>query len=97
MAPSPTVTVARYSALAFGIIYGIVHQSTLQAKYDENKATKAQARRAHLIEEARAAYAKKKADEAAGITKKASTLVTDPESPDFDLEKLVNSWAEAKP
>jgi hypothetical protein len=29
--------VARYSALVFGIIYGIVHQSTLQAKYDENK------------------------------------------------------------
>ncbi|KAI5450152.1 F1F0 ATP synthase subunit e, mitochondrial [Naganishia albida] len=87
---SPTVNVARYSALIFGILYGIVHQNTLQAKYDENKATKAQARRAHLIEEARAAYAKKKADEAAGL------VVTDPESPNFDLEKLVNSWAEAK-
>lgn len=32
-----TKQVARYSALVFGIIYGIVHQSTLQAKYDENK------------------------------------------------------------
>lgn len=29
--------VARYSALIFGILYGIVHQNTLQAKYDENK------------------------------------------------------------
>ncbi|KAI5450153.1 hypothetical protein QFC20_005350 [Naganishia adeliensis] len=93
---SPTVNVARYSALIFGILYGIVHQNTLQAKYDENKATKAQARRAHLIEEARAAYAKKKADEAAGLGKKGEELVTDPESPNFDLEKLVNSWAEAK-
>ncbi|KAJ9095249.1 hypothetical protein QFC21_005615 [Naganishia friedmannii] len=93
---SPTVNVARYSALVFGIIYGIVHQNTLQAKYDENKATKAQARRAHLIEEARTAYAKKKAEDAAGVSKKGESLVTDPEAPNFDLEKLISSWADAK-
>jgi hypothetical protein len=32
--------VARYSALIFGILYGIVHQNTLQAKYDENKVSR---------------------------------------------------------
>lgn len=29
--------VARYTALVFGITYGIFHQSTLQARYDEKK------------------------------------------------------------
>ncbi|KAG7531198.1 hypothetical protein FFLO_04557 [Filobasidium floriforme] len=93
---SQTVNVARYTALVFGITYGIFHQSTLQARYDEKKAGDAQAHRQHLIEQARTAYAKKKADEAAGVSaKKGTGLVTDPEDPKFDLEKLVNSWAES--
>ncbi|EIW71577.1 hypothetical protein TREMEDRAFT_27459, partial [Tremella mesenterica DSM 1558] len=80
--------VVRYSAIFTGIIYGIVHQRTLQRQYDEQKAKHHVAHREHLIEEARKAYAAKKAAEKGG----ASSLITDPDDPRFDLEKLVESW-----
>ncbi|RXK41810.1 hypothetical protein M231_00809 [Tremella mesenterica] len=98
---SPTVTVVRYSAIFTGIIYGIVHQRTLQRQYDEQKARKA--------------YAAKKAAEKGGASSRQSifqalfdtsdhaamlpktkadglTVITDPDDPRFDLEKLVESW-----
>nr|ODN80279.1 hypothetical protein L203_05867 [Cryptococcus depauperatus CBS 7841] len=55
-----TVQVVRWSALLFGVTYGIFHQSTLQDKYDKQKVNNQLAHRAHLIEEARKAYAAKK-------------------------------------
>ncbi|WVF68458.1 hypothetical protein IAT40_003224 [Kwoniella sp. CBS 6097] len=85
---TPTVNVVRWTALLTGITYGIFHQSTLQAKYDEKKIAHAAHHRAHLIEEGRKAYAAKKAAEKSG----SSSLITDPEDPKFDLEKLVESW-----
>ncbi|ODO08492.1 hypothetical protein L198_00222 [Cryptococcus wingfieldii CBS 7118] len=36
---TPTVNVVRWSALLTGITYGVFHQSTLQTKYDEDKAS----------------------------------------------------------
>ncbi|WWC65785.1 uncharacterized protein I303_108407 [Kwoniella dejecticola CBS 10117] len=84
---TPTTNVVRWSALIGGIFYGIVHQSTVQSQYDEKKAAHAVSHRAHLIEEAKKAYAAKKAEKTGG-----SSLITDPEDPKFDLEKLVESW-----
>ncbi|KGB76463.1 hypothetical protein I315_02787 [Cryptococcus gattii Ru294] len=84
---TPTVNVVRWSALIAGITYGIFHQSTLQAKYDEDKAKHHAAHRAHLVEEAKKAYAAKKAAKSGG-----SSLITDPEDPKFDLEKVIESW-----
>ncbi|WRT69653.1 uncharacterized protein IL334_006643 [Kwoniella shivajii] len=84
---TPTTNVVRWSALVGGIFYGIFHQSTLQAKYDEKKAAHAVHHRAHLIEEAKKAYAAKKAEKTAG-----SGLITDIEDPKFDLEKVIESW-----
>ncbi|KNZ54022.1 uncharacterized protein VP01_3071g3 [Puccinia sorghi] len=34
MSPSATVNVIRYSAIASGILYGIVHKQTLKSKYE---------------------------------------------------------------
>ncbi|AAW44635.1 expressed protein [Cryptococcus deneoformans JEC21] len=45
------------------------------------------AHRAHLVEEAKKAYAAKKAAQSGG-----SSLITDPEDPKFDLEKVIKSW-----
>ncbi|WVQ79233.1 hypothetical protein IAT38_001329 [Cryptococcus sp. DSM 104549] len=84
---TPTVNVVRWSALLGGITYGIFHQGTLQAKYDADKAAHQVSHRAHLIEEGRKAYAAKKAAEKAG-----NQLITDPEDPKFDLEKVIESW-----
>ncbi|WVQ77729.1 hypothetical protein IAR50_007419 [Cryptococcus sp. DSM 104548] len=83
---TPTVNVVRWSALLFGISYGVFHQSTLQTKYDEDKAKHHAAHRAHLVQEAKKAYAAKKAAGAA------TGLITDPEDPKFDLEKVIESW-----
>ncbi|WWD20257.1 hypothetical protein CI109_104733 [Kwoniella shandongensis] len=85
---TPTVNVVRWTALITGITYGLLHQSTLQAKYDEQKVKSHASHRAHLIEEARKAYAAKvKADKAGP-----SSLITDIEDPKFDLEKVIESW-----
>ncbi|WVN89939.1 uncharacterized protein L203_105169 [Cryptococcus depauperatus CBS 7841] len=84
---TPTQNVVRWSALLFGVTYGIFHQSTLQDKYDKQKVNNQLAHRAHLIEEARKAYAAKKV---AASTD--SSLITDPENPNFDLEKVIESW-----
>ncbi|KAL7425058.1 F1F0 ATP synthase subunit e, mitochondrial [Cryptotrichosporon argae] len=89
---SSTTTVVRYTALLSGIFYGIVHQRTLQTKYDDDKAKHHATRRAHLIEEARKAYAQKQIADKAGAN---AGLVTDPEDPKFDLEKLIASWEKA--
>ncbi|ODO08493.1 hypothetical protein L198_00223 [Cryptococcus wingfieldii CBS 7118] len=44
------------------------------------------AHRAHLVQEAKKAYAAKK------VAGAATGLITDPEDPKFDLEKVIESW-----
>jgi len=85
---SPTVNVVRYTALFTGVVYGWYHRRTLQAAYDVHKIEAATHRQEHLIAQAKEAWRKKL--EAPKVA--ADTLVTDPEDPRFDLEKLIARW-----
>ncbi|CAO1618902.1 unnamed protein product [Parajaminaea phylloscopi] len=89
MAVSPVVNVARYSALVGGIAYGVVHHRTLQQREDKRYAQAEWKRKEDLIKQAKEAYKTKLATQAQAS--KAGAVVTDPESPNFDLEKFLNS------
>ncbi|EMD42314.1 hypothetical protein CERSUDRAFT_129903 [Gelatoporia subvermispora B] len=84
---SPTVNVVRYTALLTGVFYGIVHRRTLQKQHDEERLQHAIHEREHLVGQAKEAF-KKKQEEA----KPKSGVITNPEDPKFDLEKLVATW-----
>ncbi|KIM32280.1 hypothetical protein M408DRAFT_47684, partial [Serendipita vermifera MAFF 305830] len=81
--PSPTVNVVRYSALVGGILYGITHKRTLQAKENIRKEHDAEHRREKLIADARKAWQEQHAP------KRFGGVITNPEDPNFDLEKLL--------
>jgi len=85
---SPTVNVVRYTALFTGVVYGWYHRRTLQAAYDVHKIEAATHHQEHLVAQAKEAWRKKQ--EAPKTA--ADTLVTDPEDPRFDLEKLIARW-----
>lgn len=82
---SATVNVFRYTALLSGVVYGIVHKRTLQTEHDAKKAAHHEHRREQLVAEARRAWAAKQASSK-------SDVITDPEDPRFDLEKLIAKW-----
>ncbi|TFK56471.1 hypothetical protein OE88DRAFT_1729962 [Heliocybe sulcata] len=82
---SSTVNVVRYTALVSGVFYGIVHRRTLQKEHDEKKHHHQIHERERLIAEAKEAWKRKQE------TSKDS-IVTDPEDPHFDLEKLIAKW-----
>ncbi|GAA5886546.1 hypothetical protein JCM16303_006604 [Sporobolomyces ruberrimus] len=84
MAPSVAVSAVRYSALTFGVLYGIVHRRTLQSEFDANAAHKEVELRESWLKQAKEAWAKKQAN--------SNGLVTDPDAPGFDLEKLLASF-----
>ncbi|PFH48394.1 hypothetical protein AMATHDRAFT_5830 [Amanita thiersii Skay4041] len=86
---SPTVNVARYSALAFGVVYGWYHRKTLQTAHEQHKLDHALHEREHLIKEAKEAYRRQKE------AKKDTSVVMDPEDPRFDLEKLLLKYEKA--
>ncbi|PWN89831.1 hypothetical protein FA10DRAFT_285550 [Acaromyces ingoldii] len=88
--PSQVVNVARYSALVGGIGYGILHRRTLQKRHDVRVAEEERKHQLHLLEEQR-----KRADQellnrirSGG---KDSGVISDPENPQFDLEKWLLS------
>ncbi|GAA6005099.1 hypothetical protein JCM11491_002578 [Sporobolomyces phaffii] len=83
MAPPAAVSAVRYSALVFGVLYGIVHRRTLQSEFDSNAAHKEVQLRESWLKQAKEAWAKKQAN---------SDVVTDPDAPGFDLEKLLQSF-----
>ncbi|PVG00930.1 hypothetical protein CPB86DRAFT_773537 [Serendipita vermifera] len=84
--PSATVNVVRYSALVGGIFYGIMHKRTLQAQENKRREHEAEHHREKLIEEARKAWKDQHAPA------KQSGVITNPEDPNFDLEKLLESF-----
>ena len=100
--------VFRYTALASGIVYGIVHKRTLLAEQAAKKSAQHEHRHEHLVAEARKAWqAKQAAKSSTGdggahflstvLNQSADLLIsraviTDPENPKFDLEKLVAKW-----
>ncbi|KAM0788127.1 hypothetical protein ACM66B_001292 [Microbotryomycetes sp. NB124-2] len=82
--PTPAVTVVRYSALVFGVLYGFTHRQTLQAKFDADAAKHEVDKRAEWLQKAKEAWAAKNA--------KQDGLITDPDAPGFDLEALLKSY-----
>ncbi|WFD40042.1 F1F0 ATP synthase subunit e, mitochondrial [Malassezia japonica] len=90
MSPSPVVNVVRYSALIGGIGYGILHRRTLQKEFDERILKKEQKVQDDLIKKAKEEYAKLQAAKAPVAP--SSTVVTNPDDPNFDLEKAFAQW-----
>ncbi|KAI9638982.1 ATP synthase E chain-domain-containing protein [Dioszegia hungarica] len=87
--PSPATTVVRYSALIGGVLYGLVHAGTVQSKYEDDQAKAQIARRSHLVDEAKKAYAQKLVADKAG---NATQLITNIDDPKFDLEKIIEAY-----
>ncbi|KAI9033782.1 ATP synthase E chain-domain-containing protein, partial [Phycomyces nitens] len=83
--------VGRWSALAFGLVYGYTHNASLKSQQVQLDKEADYHRKELLIEQARAAYAKK---QLAPTPVKAVENV-DIDSPDFDFEKFVADF-EAK-
>ncbi|KAI0286838.1 ATP synthase E chain-domain-containing protein [Russula aff. rugulosa BPL654] len=82
---SSTVNVVRYTALLSGVFYGIYHRRTLQNAHDADKAHHAKHERETLIAQAKEAWKQKQAGDKDGV-------ISDPEDPRFDLEKLIAKW-----
>ncbi|KAK9900877.1 hypothetical protein P389DRAFT_166382 [Cystobasidium minutum MCA 4210] len=98
-----TLNVVRYTALFSGIVYGFVHNRTLYKEAEDKKAKAAIKQRESWIEQAKKEYAQKQqsstgstlrqlASSATGGLVGGDSLITDPEDPKFDLEKLIQSW-----
>ena len=86
------------------MFYGIWHRRTLQKSHDEEKVHHAKHERQDLVARAKEAW-KKQQEGSKGGGKSLSVLptsehpwlthtpvVTDPDDPRFDLEKLIASW-----
>ncbi|KAG2350955.1 hypothetical protein BDR05DRAFT_1054981 [Suillus weaverae] len=84
---STTLNVARYSALLSGIFYGIYHRRSLQKAHDQDKEHHAIHQREQLIAQAKDAWRHKQ-----DSVKGSDGVITNPEDPRFDLEKLVAKW-----
>ncbi|KAG1797599.1 ATP synthase E chain-domain-containing protein [Suillus subaureus] len=84
---STTLNVARYSALLSGVFYGIYHRRSLQKAHDQDKEHHAIHQREQLIAQAKDAW-RHKQESANG----SDGVITNPEDPRFDLEKLVAKW-----
>ncbi|CAO3681805.1 unnamed protein product [Umbelopsis ramanniana] len=78
------VNVGRWSALGLGVVYGVVHNRSLHKLEAENKVKHEYERKERLIEQAREQYAKLNAKAV-----DSSAVVTDVDSPNFDLEKFI--------
>jgi F-type H+-transporting ATP synthase subunit e len=107
-APAPHLThtqVVRYSALLGGVFYGIAHRRTLQREADAAKLTHAAHDREHLVARAKEAWAAKQADKGSdgrtsllavvvggGADQCGNAVITNPDDPKFDIEKLVAKW-----
>ncbi|KAL1957997.1 hypothetical protein VTO42DRAFT_5209 [Malbranchea cinnamomea] len=92
MATSQGVNVLRYSALFAGIFYGFYHQSSLNAQAKEAQIEREYNRKLSLIEQAKAAYAKKNSPP----KEPESGVITDPNDSRFDLEAFLKMKAEEK-
>ncbi|KAG6336233.1 hypothetical protein ID866_2852 [Astraeus odoratus] len=83
---SPTVNAVRYTALVSGVLYGIFHRRSLQKAHDHEKEQHAIHHREHLVAQAKQAWRQKQE------SAKGDGVITDPEDPRFDLEKLFAKW-----
>ncbi|EHK41086.1 uncharacterized protein TrAtP1_004493 [Trichoderma atroviride] len=90
---STGVNVFRWSALAFGVFYGFSHQRTITTTQRAQHAQHEYEQKQKLIDQAKAEYAKKKNPSVAS----ADDVVTDVNSPNFDLEKLLEKISKESP
>ncbi|CAE6450004.1 unnamed protein product [Rhizoctonia solani] len=87
---SPVVNVVRYTALGGGILYGIFHRRTLQTRLDNERAHEHEVRHENLLKQAKEAWQRKN-------DSSLSNLITDPDDPRFDIDKLIAKYeAESK-
>ncbi|KAF9111393.1 hypothetical protein BGX27_005004 [Mortierella sp. AM989] len=80
-AVNPVRNVARWSALVFGVVYGYVHHNSLVSLEHKRAEVIKSENRNRLIAQAKAEWSKKHTP--------AGGIITDPENPNFDLEKLL--------
>ncbi|KAF9918865.1 hypothetical protein BX616_004817 [Lobosporangium transversale] len=80
-AVNPVRNVARWSALAAGLVYGYVHHNTLAAQENKRAEQIKAEQRDRLIAKAKAEWVR--------MNSPTGGVVTDPDSPNFDLEKAL--------
>ena len=103
------VQVARYTALIGGIGYGIYHGRALQTQWDERQKKHHEQHQADLIAQAKEAYAKLQAtvkppqpassgaySDMAPALAHTAAVVTNPDDPNFDLEKALQHWEKSE-
>lgn len=83
------VNVLRYSALVFGVAYGVYHQASLNTKARVAEVDREYRRKEKLIEQAKAEWKKKTSPP----DTKSSGVITDPEDSRFDLEAYLKMKA----
>ncbi|KAK0389573.1 hypothetical protein NLU13_3148 [Sarocladium strictum] len=91
---STGVNVIRWSALAFGVFFGFSHQRTITANQKAAHDQHEWEHKQKLIDQAKAEYAKLKNPAPAS---KGDDVITDPQNPNFDLEKLLLKVAKENP
>ncbi|KAB8356413.1 hypothetical protein FH972_023996 [Carpinus fangiana] len=80
--------VLRFSALGFGVFYGLTHQMSLNSASRANAVKREYEHKNKLIEQAKAEFTKKNLP--ADKTTAGGSIITDPEDPKFDLEAFLN-------
>ncbi|KAK4951670.1 F1F0 ATP synthase subunit e, mitochondrial [Elasticomyces elasticus] len=81
---STGVNVLRWSALGFGALYGLYHQSAIDSAEKMAAATREYEHKSELINKAKAAYVKKNMPQDSKT--EGGDIITDPMDPKFDLE-----------
>ncbi|KAG0146902.1 hypothetical protein CROQUDRAFT_656699 [Cronartium quercuum f. sp. fusiforme G11] len=92
MSPSVTVNVVRYSALTFGILYGIVHRRSLQTLKNNHQFSEEVHKREAWVDQAKQAWQRRQLQ-----TSNQSNALTDPDSPLFDLEAFLTQLSTTSP
>ncbi|RHZ55456.1 hypothetical protein Glove_415g39 [Diversispora epigaea] len=78
-----TANVARWTALVLGLAYGFWHRNSLEKSERMKAAIVNYQHKEELINKAKAAYA----------AKKSPNVITDPNDPNFDLERLIAHYS----
>jgi len=85
------VNVLRWSALGFGVFYGVYHQASISSREKLNKINAEYKHKEDLIAKAKAEWAKKTAPASAKTSD--GGLITDFNDPKFDLEAYLTAKA----
>jgi len=83
---SMTVNVVRYTALFTGVLYGVMHKRTLQSVHDQKKEHAAHHHHEELVARAKDAWRQKQTSMAG------DGIISNPDDPKFDLEKLLQKY-----